>query len=320
MNIKTTKYIGILLKHSILFCLILLMSCDLDTPESPGHTHPFDFYNPETGGDPFQLRAELLPEGVRLIWQPVEWPIMISINILRQVDDEEFETLGLVGATDTTYFDDDISNSHRYTYFIVGIFDPGGEYRTAVNPAIIYSTPSMVIEADTVTHTQSRSVSVNTIAFEAEKILLSNTADLAEGEWEDFAHSKQWTLATGPGIKTVYARIIFTPGDTSEVISDSIYPLPINPAIEIVDVDGDSCTASRLVEISVSAEGENLRMQLSEDPEFDDVDWIPFTSTTQFELSTGAEEKTVYGRIKNDFDIISEVVTDQIRPDRKSVV
>ena len=98
---------------SLFICLILLTSCDLDTPESPNRTHPFDSYNPETHGDPFQLKAELVPEGVRLTWQPVEWPILISINILRQVDDEEFQTLDIVRATDTTYFDEDISNSHR---------------------------------------------------------------------------------------------------------------------------------------------------------------------------------------------------------------
>ncbi len=299
---------------SLFICLILLTSCDLDTPESPNRTHPFDSYNPETHGDPFQLKAELVPEGVRLTWQPVEWPILISINILRQVDDEEFQTLDIVRATDTTYFDEDISNSHRYTYFIVGIFDLYGNCVTAVNPAIIYSTPSIVIEADPVIYTPSRDVSIRTTAFEAEKIVLSNTVDFADAAWEDFAHIIQWTLATGPGIKTVYARIIFTPGDTSEVISDSIYPMPINPVIEIEDPDGDGCTAYRQVDLNFNGNGDNLQIQLSEEPEFENVDWTAYSPSARFELSTGQNVKILYARIRNDFEIISEVVSDSIRP------
>lgn len=84
----------------------------------------------------------------------------------------------------------------------------------------------------------------------------------------------------------------------------------MNPSIKIAN--GAPFTSTRNVTLNLSVTGSNLRMKLSEDPNFNGVDWQPYLATPTFQLSTGDGTKKVYAKFKNDFEIESASVHDDI--------
>jgi hypothetical protein len=54
------------------------------------------------------------------------------------------------------------------------------------------------------------------------QMMLSNTSTFSGTSWETYTTSKAWTLTTGAGTKTVYAKFKDSLGNTSAVVSDTI--------------------------------------------------------------------------------------------------
>ena len=68
----------------------------------------------------------------------------------------------------------------------------------------------------------------------------------------------------------------------------------VSPTLNSVSINsGDQYTASQSVTLTLSATGANW-MKISEDPTFDGVSWVAYSSSKSFTLSSGDETKTVY--------------------------
>jgi hypothetical protein len=80
---------------------------------------------------------------------------------------------------------------------------------------------SILINNDA-TSTASTAVTLNLTATGATEMLLSNPSDFVGAVWEPFVATKSWTLHSGVGVKTVWARFRDSALDTSASISDSI--------------------------------------------------------------------------------------------------
>jgi formylglycine-generating enzyme required for sulfatase activity/fibronectin type 3 domain-containing protein len=157
-------------------------------------------------------------------------------------------------------------------------------------------------------------VDKSVVSSRAELLMLNSVAEgqnSSEG-WEDFSASKSWTLLSGEGQKTVYVKFKNDFEIESEIVSDDIMPQPINPGISLAA--GAQYAPARNIPVTLSASGSNIIMKLSQDSTFTGDDWQNYSSTLNFDLSSGAGTKTVYAQFKNDFEVESEIVSDDIMP------
>ncbi len=103
-------------------CLIIavfaLMSC-LDTPSKPTHCSPFDPLNPDTHGDPYNIRAALADSAVQLDWDAVEWQPLIGYSIFRSYNLGVFSPLRQVGKQTLQYYDRNVQDGCYYRYHVV---------------------------------------------------------------------------------------------------------------------------------------------------------------------------------------------------------
>ncbi|TAN32622.1 hypothetical protein EPN28_03815 [Patescibacteria group bacterium] len=83
-------------------------------------------------------------------------------------------------------------------------------------------TNTSVVIAGGATTTASASVTLTLAATGASHMMVSNVAAFTGAAWETYATSKSWTLASGAGVKTVYARFKDSSGNISTAVSDTI--------------------------------------------------------------------------------------------------
>ncbi|MDP2815967.1 MAG: SH3 domain-containing protein, partial [Rectinemataceae bacterium] len=83
-------------------------------------------------------------------------------------------------------------------------------------------TNTSIIIAGGAAETASRSVVLHFTADGAANMAISNTSDFAGASWEAYIAKKEWTLTSGNGIKTVYAKFKDAAGNVSSPVSDTI--------------------------------------------------------------------------------------------------
>ena len=289
--------------------IFVFESCDLNTPESPGRTNPFDTNNPD-GGDPYHLQAEIADGGIRLTWQDVDWEPLTGYAIYRKDNDNAFKRYSQVYAITNAFTDRTIQNGHSYEYYVVAMTGTTEIEASNVVSVTVNTHPVIFIEGENVIETPTRHVELTMIAYGAQKLLLSNTSTFAGAQWEEFSTTKDWQLPIGEGRKIVYMRVIFNDGDTSDVVSDTIEPQSLTPSI-IIEHDS-TYTPTRHVELQVEAEGAT-QMKLSNQPIQEDDEWQEFIEIVYWDLTIGESTKTVYINVRNDF-LIEADASDQIEP------
>jgi len=308
-NLSLTK--SALLLFAI-FTALTLSNCDLGTPDDQGRTNPLDSLNPDTHGDPYRLSAALVGGGVLLDWQPVTFPGLVGYSIYRKTDDSTYHRLIQVPTTSNTYTDHTIQNGHRYEYYVVVRTQRGDADATSVSKPSVFTPPALVIGNDTLTETPSRNVTLIIRSYHAKRMMISNRSDLTDAMWEPFTARKTWQLTVGPGVKTVYARIVQFSGDTSRVVFGEISPAHIHPTVAIAG--SAPSTPTRRVRLTISAVG-GTGMQLSNSPLTGSEPWIPFSTSHDWALATSPGMKNVYLAVRNDFNLL-EVTHDQINPSK----
>jgi len=70
--------------------------------------------------------------------------------------------------------------------------------------------------------TTSVSVSLTLAATGASQMMISNSVSFTGAVWETYAVNKAWTLVSGNGVKTVYAKFKDSAGNVSVAVSDTI--------------------------------------------------------------------------------------------------
>jgi CSLREA domain-containing protein len=137
--------------------------------------------------------------------------------------------------------------------------------------------------------------------------------------WEPFAPTFPWSLASGDGIKTVYAQVRDAGGGASELVTDTIVldqtvvsgPLQINndaPSTNSLNVTltitGVNNPGTGVTEMSFSNDGTSWSA------------WQPFTATGAWTLAAGGDgDRTAFARVKDDVGNVSQPVSDAIRYD-----
>lgn len=200
-----------------------------------------------------------------------------------------------------------LSKAENYTAKVYAKFKNDFEMETQpVQDKIYLQITSGIKINDDAQYTSTRKVTLTLYSENADQMMISNYADFRDANWENYVTSKTWTLPTGSGPITVYAKFKNASGLISKVYSDDILPQPMQPSIIIAN--GDKYTSTRNVVLQLSAVGSNLKMKISEDSTFSGINWQTYSANKNFQLSTGAGTKTVYAKFKNDFEIESDIV------------
>ena len=306
------KYIKIFFPLMIIFLIfvVLFTYCE-KKPTAPEHDNPLDTENPATAGDPFQLQAQISGGGVSLTWNVVNLSTLQGYNIYRtETENGSFAKIASVARNSTSYVDQTVENGHSYWYKVVA-YDNSGKESSQTNVAEVrINTDPVIVITGGAQYTASRQVSLTILATTATQMWISNSADFSDGNWENYATSKTWLLTTGKGIKTVHLKVKYSDDTISNVSVATIEPQPMNPSIIIAN--DSTYTAIRAVILTLMATGENLKMKVSEDSSFAGVSWETFATTKSYTLSTNDGIKTVYARFKNDFEMETSSMSDNI--------
>jgi len=82
------------------------------------------------------------------------------------------------------------------------------------------------------------------------------------------------------------------------------------PEISSISVNNNLPATTRNVEVTITMTGNNAsRVMLSEDPTFQNIQWIPFSGSIIFQLSDGYGPKTIYIQVDNSFGVDSGETT-----------
>jgi hypothetical protein len=125
-------------------------------------------------------------------------------------------------------------------------------------------------------------------------------------QWERPSETRQWTLLSGDGIKTVYAQFRDWAGLNSNFVSDTIILDTTPPTGSIKINDGASSTTSTSVTITPNATDANgvAQMRLSNEGG-NWSDWEEFTTKT-WNLTSELGAKTVFAQFKDNAGLISQ--------------
>jgi len=117
--------------------------------------------------------------------------------------------------------------------------------------------------------------------------------------WQDYADSASFTLSSGAGAKTVYAKFMNDFEVESGVVSDQIAPSPLSP---VVNIEPDSTYINYFnVNLSMPDVGA-IHMKLSTTADSSTVLWQAYTPTQNNFILGGTDGlKKVYAWFRNDF-------------------
>lgn len=188
--------------------------------------------------------------------------------------------------------------------------DIAGNWSAAISKSIIYdvSGPKGSISVNknaisTVSYAVTLTLSASDTYSGAAQMQLSND-NITWPNPEPYKISKSWTLASGNGTKTVYARFIDKAGNYSVVYSDSIV-VDTTPPSGTIKINNDSqYTKLAAVTLNLSAQdsgsgmGAGAQMQFSND----NKTWTSpevYAVTKAWTLTSGDAAKTVYAKFKD---------------------
>ena len=176
-------------------------------------------------------------------------------------------------------------------------------------------TGSITINDDA-TYTTSTSVTLTLSASDPEsgvsQMRFSNNATTWTG-WETYATSKDWTLTSGDGTKTVYVEYKNGAGLSSQY-SDDIILDTTPPTGSITINDGATYTASTSVTLTLSAsdpESGVSQMRFSNNATTW-TGWETYATSKDWTLTSGDGTKTVYVEYKNGAGLSSQYSDDII--------
>ena len=311
----------------------LFIRCEKQ-PSQPHYDNPLDEMNPQTGGDPFNLNAQIGAGGIILWWNILNIDEIEKYDLYRKVDNGEYTIIFQTEDTyDSTYTDTAVTNGHLYTYNIVAVDNIGNQINSNVTEVEVNNTPILSID-DQDGYSLMRDVNLTLLAFAAAMMRIG-APDFTSVVWEEYAASKPYNLPAGEEEIVIQAQFAYSNGDTSDIVSDTTRPFPMNPNMVI---NNDSTyTSSKDVMLTMNAQGA-LWVRVSNDSaslmnqapggiehglmetgiknakeSTSDNEWIPYSDTLYWQLDSGEGEKYVYVEFKNDFELIEETL-DTILP------
>ena len=156
-------------------------------------------------------------------------------------------------------------------------------------------------------------------AHEAQYSNNSNTVKTVK--WEKYNPKRpEWTLVPGDGVKTVYARFRDEAGNVTEVVSSNITLDMTPPKGRLVINGGNKLTnhAEGVVKLQLEYDEDVVAMQISNKPEFENVEVKPIEKTIENWKVDPQEDgpKTVFLRLQDRAGNFSKILTATILLDR----
>ncbi len=300
------------IKYGLISTLILLLTFNCDKkPSEPEYDNPFDNQNPNSNGDPFQLTAVMASGGITLSWTIPHVSGLVGFMIYRSESEQNgYNPIQSLDRTKNTFLDTNIENGHSYWYRISAINDKNLETAYNNTAAVnIITSPALVINGGT-KFTSSRSVILSILASTATQMILSGNSEFSQSSWETYTTSKEWTLSYGAGEKIVFLKVKYADNSESIVLSDTINPQPMNPVM-VINNNAEFATVPD-VQLELMVHGSNLLLKVSEDSIFTGLDWQSWSTPLDYHLTGEDGIKRVYAQFKNDFDIESDKIADDI--------
>ena len=125
----------------VLFNLLFFLQCE-QQPTAPEYDNPLDPENPATGGDPFNLQAEIAGGGIQLSWTLLDIAVIEHYSIIKKTDTTDFQLFyETPGDTISSYIDTDIQNGHLYTYYVVAVDNQDVQINSNYTEVEINSSP-----------------------------------------------------------------------------------------------------------------------------------------------------------------------------------
>jgi hypothetical protein len=222
----------------------------------------------------------------------------------------------------------DISNVQAGTtyYVAVSAYDTSGNVSALSTPVSI-TVPAADTTPPTGTVTiNSGATSTTSTAVTLTLSATDNSGTVAGMEFSNdgttwssqvaYATSYPWTLSSGFGTKTVYAKFVDPSGNWSSVVSDSIQLVDTTPPTGSVVINGGaSSTTSTAVTLTLSAtdnSGTVAGMEFSNDGST----WssqVAYATSYSWTLTSGVGTKTVYAKFVDPSGNWSSVVSDSIQ-------
>ena len=133
------------------------------------------------------------------------------------------------------------------------------------------------------------------------RMKVGHSPDLGDAVWTDYSESLPWILAAGDGRKVVYITFMDMYGRQSDIVNDWIILDTLPPLGNISINHGAKATNTTAVTLGFQVFDVStvVEVLVSEDPMFENAQWLAFRETMSHNLSTGDGNKTVYARFKD---------------------
>jgi thermitase len=131
--------------------------------------------------------------------------------------------------------------------------------------------------------------------------------------WESFTATKDWTLPSGDGVKTVYYAIKNNAGLTTILSSNIILDtIPPTGSISINDEAAYTNTPTVTLTLSLTDDNSNDAMMRFSNDNAEWSNWQTYSSTATWTLQDTDGTKTVYVQFKDNAGLLSTVASAQI--------
>ncbi len=178
---------------------------------------------------------------------------------------------------------------------------------------IFTATPVVQINNGATTTTE-RTISMAFAVSGATEMIISEHPSFIEANWVPFAPTYSWALSPGFEEKTLYVKFRDAAGNETAERTDTVYLLPLTPAINASIIDGDY-TRYTTVQVQVLASNAAFVM-LGTQSDLSDGVWQAYEPVLPFTLSGSDGLKHVYVKIRDGYGNESNIVSDTITLDR----
>ena len=158
-------------------------------------------------------------------------------------------------------------------------------------------------------------VSLGVTAVGAFEMMLSNTKDFSDADWQKFQARINWKLPAGDGMHTVFAKFKDKAGNLTEVVSDDI-SVDATPPLEgnLIINEGDEVSRQidGIIELSIKASDADM-MLISNNKTFKGSRWQPYEELiTDWRITGSNGKKRVYIKFRDEAGNVSTVHSDDI--------
>jgi hypothetical protein len=150
--------------------------------------------------------------------------------------------------------------------------------------------------------------------YQVTSMQLSNGPDFAQSPWENYSDRRLWDLPGEDGVKSVYSRLRDRFGLVSDSFCATIRLDTIPPAGSIEILGSSPVVTDPAVTLFLNAKDDSgvEAMQVSNNPQLDGLEWVPFVPRIDWTLLSGGGPRSVYARFRDAAGLVSEMASDSV--------